>query len=173
MSLKIHAKTKIYESMCMDNSFSYTFKMKFKWWQCIRKININIKSLLILIQGKQLGFSLSAIWQIHFFWGGYLCNVTSFISLDHLIKIYILRYRTHTNNQNFLVNIYIISNFKACTEEYMTVTSNIFLYFIFKQNHIPWKGSWMCTEWIIYVCWWHAICLFNMIADPSRTHYVH
>lgn len=115
MSLKIHAKTKIYESMCMDNSFSYTFKMKFKWWQCIRKININIKSLLILIQGKQLGFSLSAIWQIHFFFGGYLCNVTSFISLDHLIKIYILRYRTHTNNQNFVVNIYIISNFKACT----------------------------------------------------------
>lgn len=97
-----------------------------------------------------------------------------FISLDHLNKLWIIRrFKTLPNTQNLLFNIYIISKSKHSQKEYMTVTSNLFLYFIFKPNHPPRKGSWMCTEWIIYVCWWHAICLFNMIADPCRTHYVH
>lgn len=124
MSLKIHTKTKIYASMCMDNSFSYTFKMKFKWWQCIRKININIKSLLILIPGKKLGFSLSATRQIHFF-GGYLCNVTSFISLDHLNKLYTLVQNPPKYSKFCSQYLY---NFKAkhVQKEYMTVTSNLF-----------------------------------------------
>lgn len=173
MSLKIHTKTKICVSMYMDNSFSCTFKMKFKLWQCIRKININIKSLLILIQEKHSD-SHFLLWDKSIFLGGYLCNVTLFISLDHLNKLWIIRrFKTLPNTQNLLFNIYIISKSKHSQKEYMTVTSNLFLYFIFKPNHPPWKGSWMCTEWIIYVCWWHAICLFNMIADPCRTHYVH
>lgn len=112
MSLKIHTKTKICVSMYMDNSFSCTFKMKFKLWQCIRKININIKSLLILIQEKHSD-SHFLLWDKSIFLGGYLCNVTLFISLDHLNKLWIIRrFKTLPNTQNLLFNIYIISKSK-------------------------------------------------------------
>lgn len=154
----------------MDNSFSCTFKMKFKLWQCIRKININIKSLLILIQEKKLGFSLSAMRQIHFF-GGYLCNVTLFWIILTSFKLYVgLK---HSLILKIFSSKFIQFQSQSMHKKNIWLTSNLFLYFIFKPNHPPWKGSWMCTEWIIYVCWWHAICLFNMIADPCRTHYVH
>lgn len=127
MSLKIHTKTKICVSMYMDNSFSCTFKMKFKLWQCIRKININIKSLLILIQEKNSD-SHFLLWDKSIFFGGYLCNVTLFISLDHLNKLWIIRrFKTLPYTQNLLFNIYIISKSKHAQKEYMTDIKSFFI----------------------------------------------
>lgn len=111
----------------MDNSFSCTFKMKFKLWQCIRKININIKSLLILIQEKHSD-SHFLLWDKSIFLGGYLCNVTLFISLDHLNKLWIIRrFKTLPNTQNLFFKIYIISKSKHAQKEYMTDIKSFFI----------------------------------------------
>lgn len=77
--------------------------------------------------GKKLGFSLSAMRQIHFF-GGYLCNVTLFISLDHLNKLWIIRrFKTLPNTQNLFFKIYIISKSKHAQKEYMTDIKSFFI----------------------------------------------
>lgn len=63
-----------------------------------------------------------------FFFGGYLCNVTLFISLDHLNKLWIIRrFKTLPNTQNLLFNIYIISKSKHAQKEYMTDIKSFFI----------------------------------------------
>lgn len=89
--------------------------------------------------GKTLGFSLSAMRQIHFF-GGYLCNVTLFISLDHLNKLWIIRrFKTLPNTQNLLFNIYIISKSKHAQKEYMTDIKSFFYTSFSNQIILPEK----------------------------------
>lgn len=111
----------------MDNSFSCTFKMKFKLWQCIRKININIKSLLILIQEKSSDshfllwdksiflVGTYVMWLYLFLWI-ILTSFELYVGLKHSLIL-----------KNLLFNIYIISKSKHAQKEYMTDIKSFFI----------------------------------------------
>lgn len=71
---------------------------------------------------------LTFCYETSIFFGGYLCNVTLFISLDHLNKLWIIRrFKTLPNTQNLLFNIYIISKSKHAQKEYMTDIKSFFI----------------------------------------------